>query len=429
MDTGILQNAQRLRYEALSHLAASLNRAENYKDVCSALSDNAKYIIDFYRFRLSHRHKKSTRCFEIYRGESITFVPKNDTLWEYEDEVLKKGLPVSSKPEDFESRPHLRKILFSNPKVAAIFSLPVTYFEQQEIIISISVTNSVSYIEIDFKFLKAIADLVANKLLQLELLKKIESSNKELKIKNAQITKLNRTLEQTVALRTAELTSANEEMRTLFYRTSHDFRAPLANIMGLANLAKLVTDDEEALDLFAKCEEVVHKLDGMLNKLNVLSNYAYEHQIKPVDFAQLLDDLKNKYQSQLNEIGGRLIYDIQIDNMHISVPHTYITILDNLLENSVCYHKGDLLVQIYIFKYKDDLVIKFSDNGQGIPTRIIGKIYDMYYRGHAQSTGSGLGLYVVRKLVKSLAGDIWVQSKPKQHTHFIIKVPFQQHLQ
>ncbi|RYY38040.1 MAG: HAMP domain-containing histidine kinase [Sphingobacteriaceae bacterium] len=428
MDSEILQNAQRLRYEALSNFAAALNRSAKYTDICAAFSEHAKYIVDFYKFRLSHRHKDHDRCFEIVRGECTSFRQKRNHFWHFENEVLTNDLPVNHTAADFKNRPQLQKALFSNPKISAVYALPVKYFEQQEVVISITVKNSISYIDIDFKFLRAIADLVANKLIQLELQKNIERSNKELKIKNAQITRLNHNLEQTVALRTAELTSANEEMRTLFYRTSHDFRAPLANIMGLANLAKLLTDDKEALNLFEKCEEVVHKLDAMLHKLNVLSTYAYEHQVNTVNFSQLLHDLRQKHIKRLDDIGGKLIYDVQVEVSHVSVPHTYVTILDNLLENSLNYHKGGLLVQVYVFRYKNDLVIKFSDNGQGISSKVISKIYDMYYRGHADSTGSGLGLYVVRKLVKSLQGDIYVQSKHKHHTHFIIKVPFVQDL-
>ncbi len=425
----LLQNAQRLRYEALSNFATNLNRASSYRHVCDALAAHVKYIIDFYVLRLVHRNNANEWCFEVSRGECRAFRPRHDAIREFEDEILTNGLPVSFTAQEVEHRIKKGADSILHPKVSNIYSLPANYIKHQHVIITAGVKNDISYIDLDFKFLRSIADLVANKLLQLDLLKKTERNNRELKQKNTEITRLNHDLEQMVALRTAELTGANDELRTLFYRTSHDFRAPLANILGLANLARVVCKDDEALALFEKCEDVVHRLDTMLSKLNVLSTYLYETQIVQVDFSGLLSQLKDKYQQQLKSIGGRIVFDVNLSDAHIANPHTYLSIFDNLIENAIQYHRENLLIQVYVFQYQNDLVIKVSDNGQGIPTQIINRIYEMYYRGHADSAGSGLGLYVVRKLVKSLQGDIFVQSKPEHYTHFIIKVPFKQPLQ
>ncbi|MBE9585176.1 HAMP domain-containing histidine kinase [Mucilaginibacter sp. JRF] len=425
---GILQNSQRLRYEALSNFATDLNKATSFADIGQALTAHAKYIIDTYILRICHSHRDEVWCFEVSRGECEIFKPKKDAIRKFELEVLANGLPVSYTADDIAVLP-LAKTTFVDPKIKYVRSLPVFYFEDQSVVVTTAAKSQVMHVDLDFKFIRSIADLAANKLLQLELLQEIEQTNRELKKKNQQITKLNRNLEQVVATRTAEVTAANQELLTLFYRTSHDFRAPLANIMGLANLAKLVTDDQNALDLFDKCQQVVQKLDAMLSKLNVLSTYSYESQITEVNFKQLLRDLRDKYQYRLDDIGGRMLFDINLTEQHVANAHSYINILDNLIENSITFHKGNLLIQVYVFSFKGNLVIKFSDNGQGISPRIVSKIYDMYYRGHSESTGSGLGLYVVRRLVKSLGGEIYVQSKLKQYTYFIIKVPFDQQQQ
>ncbi|GAA4920329.1 HAMP domain-containing sensor histidine kinase [Mucilaginibacter defluvii] len=423
--TGILQNSQRLRYEALSNFATDLNKAASFNDIGEALTAHAKYIIDTYMLRICYTHRGDTWCIELSRGEYAIVRPRNNAVRKFELEILANGLPVSYALED-GTIDILKRTAFNDPKIAYVRSLPVFYYEDRSIVITTGAKEVVSQIDQDFKFLRSIADLAANKLLQLELLQEIKKNNKELKKKNQQITRLNRDLEKTVLTRTAEVTAANQELLTLFYRTSHDFRAPLANIMGLANLAKLVTEDENVLDLFDKCEQVVRKLDGMLSKLNVLSTYSYETQVGEVDFKQVLRGLKTNYQSRLDDVGGRLVFDVHLTEKHVCNTHAYINIFDNLIENSLTFHKGGLLIQIYIFSFKGNLVIKFSDNGQGIPPRVINKIYDMYYRGNSASAGSGLGLYVVRRLVKSLGGEIYVQSKVKQYTYFFIKVPLTQ---
>ncbi len=64
------------------------------------------------------------------------------------------------------------------------------------------------------------------------------------------------------------------------------------------------------------------------------------------------------------------------------------------------------------------------DNGQGMDEAIIDKIFNMYYRANEQSKGNGLGLYVVKKLVTRLQGEVIVESKKFVGSTFTILLPY-----
>ncbi|MBX7203736.1 MAG: HAMP domain-containing histidine kinase, partial [Bacteroidia bacterium] len=71
----------------------------------------------------------------------------------------------------------------------------------------------------------------------------------------------------------------------------------------------------------------------------------------------------------------------------------------------------------------NDVQIDVSDNGIGISDRHIDRIFDMFYRSNEGSTGSGLGLYIVRETVRKMGGDIHVTSEIDKGACFTISIP------
>jgi K+-sensing histidine kinase KdpD len=93
----------------------------------------------------------------------------------------------------------------------------------------------------------------------------------------------------------------------------------------------------------------------------------------------------------------------------------------NLVENSLIYRKKEELeILLDIREGEDRLSINFSDNGLGIPHEYHNKVYDMYFRGSVISDGNGLGLYVVKKAIDALKGEIKLLSEPLEFTKFEI---------
>jgi len=101
-------------------------------------------------------------------------------------------------------------------------------------------------------------------------------------------------------------------------------------------------------------------------------------------------------------------------------------ILNNLFSNAIRYHdkhKKNPFVKVHVTIFKSEAFVEIEDNGIGIEQTHIGRIFDMFYRASDYSSGSGLGLYIVKEAVKVLKGEIKVSSVLEQGTKFKIRFP------
>jgi signal transduction histidine kinase len=112
--------------------------------------------------------------------------------------------------------------------------------------------------------------------------------------------------------------------------------------------------------------------------------------------------------------------EVQVDKLRLSI------ILTNVISNAIKYsdrNKPNPQVEVD-FKVKDDQVyITVTDNGIGIRKEQLTKVFDMFYRASERSSGAGLGLYITMEAVKTLGGDIRVDSKNGEGTTFEIVIP------
>lgn len=254
----------------------------------------------------------------------------------------------------------------------------------------------------------------------------LANANEELITLNERVQHLNLTLEKKVDERTGELQKANEELNTIFCRTSHDFRRPLTSILGLAQIAEMSTKDENSLQLFKHCKSVVAEMDAMLTKLSILSSLGTSAvEVQQINFHHVFCHLQEKFKSTLEEKAVDFKYDTAKHFPFHSDNEIITTILENLVENAICFHGINPYVLVRISQEGRFIKMQVIDNGQGIDSAEIGKVFNMYHRANEQSKGNGLGLYVVKKLVKLLEGEITVESKKKEGSTFTVLLPYQ----
>jgi signal transduction histidine kinase len=97
--------------------------------------------------------------------------------------------------------------------------------------------------------------------------------------------------------------------------------------------------------------------------------------------------------------------------------------LSNLISNALKYknrNAEECFLEITFRKQEGKHLIQIKDNGIGISKENQAKVFDMFFRATLQSTGSGLGLYIVKETVEKLGGTIAVDSVPDQSTAFIV---------
>ncbi|MBC7919532.1 MAG: GAF domain-containing sensor histidine kinase [Ferruginibacter sp.] len=427
-----LQQSQRLRYEAFSHFATEVNKASDVEAVGRSLSTHVKFMLDAFLLRVAYRYEQSYLFFEASRG-SCTVVdrePRHEFVV-FESALLHSGFPLFLGSEDIEQDPTFSGSLFDHPKLVSFYALPVRISPRHHLVISVGNKESSRYSDVDFRFLRLIGEVLSGKLSQLLLLRRVESKNEELEDANAQLTRLNnqigelnQSLERTVAERTSDLRTANEELSILFYRTSHDFRRPLTTIMGLVQVAEMTVIDEEALQLFGNCQRVVVEMDAMLTKLSALGYYQSSYTTtRSLDFTPILGALRAKFAETAAKAGIDLRFNLYLKDTFHSDPAIILFILENLIENSIQFCGRYPYVELDVYQENLALVLRVADNGQGIEANQMTRIFEMYYRANAYSKGNGLGLYVVRKLVKVLGGEVEARSEVGRGSVFTVVLP------
>ena len=216
------------------------------------------------------------------------------------------------------------------------------------------------------------------------------------------------------------------ELDQLFYRSSHDFRRPITSLMGLNQLAEMSIEEKNALELFGKVKETANGMDKMVEKfmmLHDISKFTFRHNANHELF-----NVENKIGELATQNGRKtnIKFDIKVNNYEVSDPRNFLIelILTNLVENAISYNRQEIRqVLISMEEVEEQIIINTRDNGQGIPEELMHRVYDMYFRGNLSSSGNGLGLYVVKKAVDKLKGDIQLKSKINEYTNVIVSFP------
>jgi signal transduction histidine kinase len=252
----------------------------------------------------------------------------------------------------------------------------------------------------------------------------IQLQAEALKESNETIARINHELEQMVDERTKELKQAYKELDTFFYRSSHDFRRPLTTFMGLAEVAKITLQDKTALELFEKVKETAASLDKMLIKLQSVSDVGSLNLIyKEVYFKELIDSVTDTFRDELRSQNIRVQADI-----HTTVPFYSYTallkvIIENIVENAIMFSMPNQPILVKATTNDKGLTLVVEDSGIGIDPEYLNQVFEMYFRGSERSKGNGLGLYIVKKVVEKLGGNITLTSQAKKGTTVTVVLP------
>ena len=230
-----------------------------------------------------------------------------------------------------------------------------------------------------------------------------------------------------------DLKVINEELKTFVYKASHDLKGPLASIIGLTNIAEMDINSasqeevkEVALNYIGLINESARMLDEiLLNLIDVTYLKQTQLNLEAIDFQVLLDRIFNSLLHVKGYSDVTVKLDIEENIQYKGDLKLLKSILQNLIENALKYRdvkKDNSWVHIEILGEPDHVHIGVSDNGQGIPKESLEKIFDMFYRASETSSGSGLGLYIVKNAVEKLKGKIEVYATDSG-TAFKVKLP------
>jgi len=227
----------------------------------------------------------------------------------------------------------------------------------------------------------------------------------------------------------ARLEEKIKDLDTFIYRSSHDLKGPLASLQGLLNVARSEVKDEIAIQYLKLIEKSVLNLDTILmDLLNITKITQGSLSIVDINIKETITKIISSFENlpEYSNIKWDLDFDttevLQLDKSLVN------NIFQNLIINAIKYQdksKNHPLIRISTKRYDDQMIIKIEDNGEGISEDLQKNVFDMFFRGNTKSSGTGLGLYIVKNAVEKSGGKIELISKEKVGTAFTIILPIQ----
>ncbi len=224
-----------------------------------------------------------------------------------------------------------------------------------------------------------------------------------------------------------ELRQRNLELDHYAYRVSHDLRAPLCSIKGLAHLIAQETDLGLIKQLNARVEDQVGKSDEFISSVlaHTRTLSAPEQRIR-LDLPALIEQCwqELEYLPDWNRI--RLQITGESEEVFYGDAFRLALVLRNFVSNAIKYAnpaRADQYVRFFLQVDPFQVRIKIEDNGIGIAQESIPRLGEMFFRGTEKSTGNGLGLYIVKQALNQLGGQLSVESQLGQGTTFLVQLP------
>ena len=234
---------------------------------------------------------------------------------------------------------------------------------------------------------------------------------------------------------TEEKIQNERQNRELVSNISHDLKTPITAIKGyVEGIMDGVADTPEKMDRYIKT--IYTKANDMNRLINELTYYSgIDSNRIPYNFHRI--NLADFFQDCVEDVGLDLeSKNIELNYSNLVDPSTRIIadpeqlkkVIDNIVGNSIKYmDKPKGVINIRILDEVDSVRVEIEDNGKGISTKDLGKIFERFYRTDASRNsstgGSGIGLSIVKKIIEDHGGYIWATSKDGEGTclHFVIR--------
>jgi signal transduction histidine kinase/ligand-binding sensor domain-containing protein/HPt (histidine-containing phosphotransfer) domain-containing protein/BarA-like signal transduction histidine kinase len=275
-------------------------------------------------------------------------------------------------------------------------------------------------------------DYLTKPISKYELLSRVETHLKLLDI--------NRSLEEQVAERTAELELAMKAKGEFLAKMSHEIRTPMNAIIGLGYLTLKTDLDRNQKDLIGKTQDASHALLGLINDILDFSKIeAGKMSIEsvPMNMGGLIKKTNNICALRAHAKNLELIVKVHsnVPKKIKSDPVRLQQILVNLVSNAIKFtDHGHILIEVGLAEKQlenaenNQLILEFSvaDTGIGLAESTINNLFQSFTQADSSITrkfgGTGLGLSICKELSGLMGGDVWVESKLGEGSKFSFNI-------
>lgn len=231
--------------------------------------------------------------------------------------------------------------------------------------------------------------------------------------------------EQNELVKAKELAAKSEELERFAHITAHNIRSPAANLSSLTKLLMKEKDPAEQKQIATLLDDSVEVLMRTLDDVSEVLT-ATNNKIKPqvIVFEEILADVLTELREQINESKTNLEVDFSlVPEVIYPVDHVHNIVL-NLVSNAIRYRHPDRENKIELTSKMEGghVMLIVKDNGLGIDLGKHGeKIFQLYKTFHSNPESRGVGLFLIKNQLRSLDGDVSVESTVNRGTSFFVK--------
>lgn len=219
----------------------------------------------------------------------------------------------------------------------------------------------------------------------------------------------------------------NKRLYDFAHIVSHNLRSHVSNLQLSATLFETHNLNADQLELRNNFEEIGKSLDTTISHLNdivTLQNPA-NINLETITFSDAVKKAKRDLQQTIIQSTCTIYTEFsEVEEIEYVAPYLD-NILRNLINNAIQFKHPERDPEINIFSFEENnkVFLSIKDNGLGIDLEKYGdKIFKMYSTFHQNSTGQGIGLFLVKNQVEALGGNITVESKLGKFTKFTIQL-------
>ncbi|GAA4374793.1 PAS domain-containing sensor histidine kinase [Hymenobacter koreensis] len=242
--------------------------------------------------------------------------------------------------------------------------------------------------------------------------------------------------QQQLLLQNAQLTQTTQALDNFVYTASHDLKQPVNNMAGifqeLIRTAQFHDPETELLTgMFERALQQIHSTIQDLTDVVQVQRHHQHLQTEPVELRPFMQEVIGSMQSEADRLGA--LFELDFDQVPtlLFVRPNLQSILYNLLSNSLKYAHPERPPRVRVSARtapNSGTLLVFEDNGLGLDLPRYGpELFQLFRRFHDHVPGSGMGLYLVQRIVQQAGGKIEVSSTPGFGTTFRILLPANEH--
>jgi PAS domain S-box-containing protein len=261
-----------------------------------------------------------------------------------------------------------------------------------------------------------------------DLEKRVHERTSELSTINERLeneVRIRKKIEESLRINNTELKKSNTDLDSFVYIASHDLKVPLINMEALLTILKeeMTNQNEEIRDVMDKFEKSVSRMKNTLSDISEVAKIQknLDDEEEEASFQAILDEVTGSIEKLITETRTVIHADFNFCPKIKYAKVNLKSILYNFITNAIKYRSPDRspIIHICTQMHNEHPILMVEDNGLGIDLhKHREKLFGMFKRFHDHVEGSGIGLYIIKRMVENNGGKIDVESEPGKGTCF-----------